>query len=116
LLTVSISFMNVANSVLWRMAIILKVNKVNLFVSCVLFVFWYISPKFLDTPYIVPHTNHVQCLLHADHWANARIMTVAYSCSISSCYMLDCHCVIWICINNMKTFFKTLIFQIYAMI
>jgi hypothetical protein len=36
--------------VLWRMAIILKTNKVNLFVSSVLFVFWYHSPKVLDTP------------------------------------------------------------------
>jgi hypothetical protein len=52
LLTVSRSFMNVANSVLWRMAIILKANKVNLFVSSALFVFWYHSPKFLDTPHI----------------------------------------------------------------
>jgi hypothetical protein len=41
--------MNVANNVLWRMAIILKANKVNLFVSSVLFVFWYHSPNFLDT-------------------------------------------------------------------
>jgi hypothetical protein len=32
------------------MAIILKANKVNLFVSSVLFVFWYNSPNFLDTP------------------------------------------------------------------
>jgi hypothetical protein len=40
LLTVSRSFMNVANSVLWKMANILKANKVNLFVSSVLFVFW----------------------------------------------------------------------------
>jgi hypothetical protein len=37
---------------LWRMAIILKANKVNLFVSSVLFVFWYQSPNFLDTPRI----------------------------------------------------------------
>jgi hypothetical protein len=35
------------------MAIILKVNKVNLFVSSVLFVFWYHSPNFLDTPLIL---------------------------------------------------------------
>jgi hypothetical protein len=28
----------------------LKTNKVNLFVSSVLFVFWYHSPNFLDTP------------------------------------------------------------------
>jgi hypothetical protein len=32
------------------MAIILKVNKVNLFVSSVLFVFWYHSPNVLDRP------------------------------------------------------------------
>jgi hypothetical protein len=36
------------------MAIILKANKVNLFVSSVLFVFWYHSPNFLDTPRITP--------------------------------------------------------------
>jgi hypothetical protein len=45
--------MNVANSVLWRMATILKANKVNLFVSSVLFVFWYHSPNFLDTPHMI---------------------------------------------------------------
>jgi hypothetical protein len=49
-LTVARSFMNVANSVLWRMAIILKTNEVNLFLSSILFVFWYHSPNFLDTP------------------------------------------------------------------
>jgi hypothetical protein len=32
------------------MAIILKANKVNLFVSSVLFVFWHHSPNFLETP------------------------------------------------------------------
>jgi hypothetical protein len=32
------------------MAIIFKVNKVNLFVSSLLFVFWFHSPNFLDTP------------------------------------------------------------------
>jgi hypothetical protein len=52
LLTVSRSFMNVANRVLWRMAIILKANEVKLFVSSVLFVFWYHSPNVLDTPHI----------------------------------------------------------------
>jgi hypothetical protein len=50
LLTVSRSFVNVANSVLWMMAIILKANKVNLFLSSLLFVFWYHSPNSLDTP------------------------------------------------------------------
>jgi hypothetical protein len=34
------------------MAIILKANKVNLFVSYVLFVFWYHSWNLLDTPRI----------------------------------------------------------------
>jgi hypothetical protein len=34
------------------MAIILKANKVNLFVSFVLFVFWYHTPNVLDTPRI----------------------------------------------------------------
>jgi hypothetical protein len=38
----------------------LKANKFNLFVSSVLFVFWYHSPKFLDTP----HVSHTRiCLL-----------------------------------------------------
>jgi hypothetical protein len=45
--------MNVVNSVLRRMAIILKTNKVNFFVSSVLFVFWYYSLNFLDTPRII---------------------------------------------------------------
>jgi hypothetical protein len=35
------------------MAIILKANKVNLFVSSDLFVFWYHSPNLLDTPRIL---------------------------------------------------------------
>jgi hypothetical protein len=52
LLTVSRSFMDVANSVLWRMVIILKANEVNLFVCSVLFVLWYHSPNFLDTPHM----------------------------------------------------------------
>jgi hypothetical protein len=38
--------------VLWRMMIILNANNVNLFVSSVLFVFWYHSPNILDTPRI----------------------------------------------------------------
>jgi hypothetical protein len=32
--------------------IILKVNKVNVFVSSVLFVFWYHEPSVLDIPHI----------------------------------------------------------------
>jgi hypothetical protein len=38
--------MKVTNRVFWRMAIILKANKANIFVSSVLFVFWYHSPNF----------------------------------------------------------------------
>jgi hypothetical protein len=34
------------------MTIILKTNKVNLFVASFLFVFWYHSPNVLDTPRI----------------------------------------------------------------
>jgi hypothetical protein len=37
------------------MAIILKANKVNLFVSSILFVFWYRSPNLLDTPRLSPN-------------------------------------------------------------
>jgi hypothetical protein len=44
------------------MTIILKANKVNLFASSVLFVFWYHSPNFLDTPRVstqsVPRSKH----------------------------------------------------------
>jgi hypothetical protein len=57
LLTVSRSFMNVANRVLWSMAIILKANKVNLFVSSVLFVFWDHSPDFFR------HTTYTELLV-----------------------------------------------------
>jgi hypothetical protein len=39
LLIVSRSFMNIVNSVLWRMAISLNANKVNLFVSSFFFLF-----------------------------------------------------------------------------
>jgi hypothetical protein len=35
------------------MAIILKANEVNVFVSSVVFVFWFHSPNVLDTPRIV---------------------------------------------------------------
>jgi hypothetical protein len=69
LLTVSRSFMNVTNSVLWRMAIILKANKVNLFVYSVLFFYWYHSPKDLDTS----HINHLQL---------PPILTTYISCTI----------------------------------
>jgi hypothetical protein len=62
LLTVSRSFMNITNSVLWRMSIILKANKVNVFVSSVVFVFWYHSLNILDTPCIFPSYKPCTCL------------------------------------------------------
>jgi hypothetical protein len=60
--------MIVANSVLWRMAIILKANKVNLFVSSVLFVFWYQSQNFLDTPHSIflKYVDKIQVSLKSD--------------------------------------------------
>jgi hypothetical protein len=64
LVTVSRSFMNVANSVLWRMAIILKDDKVNWFVFSVLFVFWYHSPNLLDTPRIMKATYEISDFRH----------------------------------------------------
>jgi hypothetical protein len=70
LLTVSRSFMNVANSVLWRMAIILKANKVNLFVSCVLFIFWYHSPNILDTPRRPCCTYQPRWQMSVENWWN----------------------------------------------
>jgi hypothetical protein len=64
LLTVSRSFMNVANRVLWRMMIILKANKVKLFESSVLFVFWYHSLNVLDTPRICNISRlRVKCII-----------------------------------------------------
>jgi hypothetical protein len=76
LLTVSRSFMKVAKSVLWRMAIILKANKINFFVSSVLFVFWYHSPNFLDTP-LITNRPQMQAILttksQARHNPRAKI-------------------------------------------
>jgi hypothetical protein len=42
----------------------LKANKVNLFVSSVLFVFWYHSPNILDTPRINEEQNYPLCYSH----------------------------------------------------
>jgi hypothetical protein len=52
LLTISRSFMNVANRVLWRMARILKANKVNLFVSCFVCFLVPFTEHFRHTTYI----------------------------------------------------------------
>jgi hypothetical protein len=43
------------------MAIILKANTVNLFVSSVLFIFWHNSPNVLDTPRIKPINSDFCC-------------------------------------------------------
>jgi hypothetical protein len=55
------------------MAIILKANKVSLFVSSVLFVFWYHSPNFLDTPRM-PHLSFPEAALSSRSlvWQCAR--------------------------------------------
>jgi hypothetical protein len=45
--------------------IILKASKVNLFVSSVLFVFWYHSPNFLDIPHTRAWINRY-CILATD--------------------------------------------------
>jgi hypothetical protein len=45
-----------------------KANKVNLFVYSVLFVFWYNSPNFLDTPRIMRPSDQQRCLvLNSQH-------------------------------------------------
>jgi hypothetical protein len=71
--------------VLWRMAIILKANKVNLFVSSVFFffVFWYHSPNppRIKYPLLLSHSNKTWIFLidfpklhkyqiswKSDHW------------------------------------------------
>jgi hypothetical protein len=57
------------------MAIILKANKVNLFESSVLFVFWYHLPNVLDTPRIF----HAFLTLALDESAlSARAAVVVY--------------------------------------
>jgi hypothetical protein len=58
----------------------LKANKVNLFVSSVLFDFWYNSPNFLDTPHICDTSRlTVNKLLNL----NCLILHVT-SCHVSS--------------------------------
>jgi hypothetical protein len=76
LLTVFRSFMNVANSVLWRMAIILKANKVNLFV------FWYHSLNVLDTP----RKNQTG---KSDTWSKEEAANWMNIMNILSCTYLD---------------------------
>jgi hypothetical protein len=64
------------NGVLWGMAIILKANKVNLFVSSVLFVFWYHSPNFLDTPHITVLFRYIVLHdLHPTHYVSTCLGT-----------------------------------------
>jgi hypothetical protein len=74
LLTFSRSFMNFANSVLWRMASILKANNVNLLIYSALFVFWYHSTNFLNTPRICMYirvlylTEHCVSIWNVERW------------------------------------------------
>jgi hypothetical protein len=53
------------------MAIILKANKVDLFVSSVSFVFWYHSPNVLDTSHISCDAHLLNELLDMDVEDNA---------------------------------------------
>jgi hypothetical protein len=62
------------------MAIILKANKVNLFVSSVLFVFWYHSPNFLDTPHITK--SIIISSLHKIFFERSKMRYVGYVASI----------------------------------
>jgi len=80
LLTDSRSFMTVAKSVLWRLAIILKANKVNLFVSSVLFVFLYHSPNFLDTPRSYVATILVLPLSISNFAATRSVFVISENC------------------------------------
>jgi hypothetical protein len=97
LLTVSRSFMNVVKSVLWRMAIILKSNKVNLFESPVLFVFWFHSLNILDTPII--YIWSVQQMLHA------RSITSIFRSTMQIMKLL----ITIVFINNQKMHFLTIL-------
>jgi hypothetical protein len=66
--------------VLWRMTIILKANKVNLFVSSYLFVFWHNSPNFLVTPHMFHHLKRRSLV---DYWpcgSNGRLIASATDC------------------------------------
>jgi hypothetical protein len=71
------------------MAIILKANRVNLFVSSILFVFWYHSPNVLDTlvkpeiltSYIYGHTfgnAEIRLFLFAAQFFNTESMQKGY--------------------------------------
>jgi hypothetical protein len=54
------------------MAIILKANIVSLFLSSVLFVFWYYSPNFLDTPHI-KYDTHILSALTIPHLRSKKL-------------------------------------------
>jgi hypothetical protein len=68
------------------MAIISKANKVNLFVSSALFVFWYHSPNFLDTPRILIScysyfmlSNFITCDIKVTHSLCNYYVTKCYT-------------------------------------
>jgi hypothetical protein len=63
------------------MAIILRANKVNLFVSSVLFVFCYHSPNVLDTPRM---PTHFTFLLRSHVKYNAAVYSVLCSLTVMS--------------------------------
>jgi hypothetical protein len=59
--------------------IILKANKVNLFVSSVLFVFWYHSPNVLDRPHICNISRlRVHLVYTVERFEASSLMTEDY--------------------------------------
>jgi hypothetical protein len=74
-------------------------NKVNLFVSSVLFVFWSHSPNFLDTPHICDISRlrvHIFCCPHSNHYRYAfppmtylvEVSSTSYRTTFSSPFFL----------------------------
>jgi hypothetical protein len=70
------------------MAIILTENKVNLFVSSVLFVFWYHSADFLHTPriitYISEHAVSLVTTKYMQDWTYVQWAITMYYTQVSS--------------------------------
>jgi hypothetical protein len=64
----------------------LKSNKVNLFVSSVLFVFWYHSPNFLDTPGIFQKKVKVLFVLVIYPHVSALLQFSLCFCTARNCH------------------------------
>ena len=64
----------------------MKANKVNLFISPALFVFWYHSPNFLGTPRIY---NQQLCISLAQNSLNVRFQTELLFLNYAKFNLLD---------------------------